>query len=149
MSLTPYFYIEKRNEKTGKYEKVTLYDNNKKEVEVWSYNGTHDLFAMLDVDYSGEYDSIDGILHGIPADISEEVKAIIDDFNEEEEGILLAPVNYVNLADLKIAYFMNPIYTGSPLKQFINTIENYVYFAKENWEYNKIYSSIRIVYWVV
>lgn len=177
MSASPFFYIEKFNRKTNKWEEVRLFTlpdvySTKEEkeagyaaVDVWPYNGTHEIFGMLGAEHSYG-DPIDGIHTGLPFDVSETIAArykniIENDIYERD------PAHYVTLANLKIAYLKKPnvidydeYWIGvdeedndkrpmkeNPIKDLIDRIETFVELSGDWFADDP--SDIRLVYWLL
>lgn len=169
MSLSPFFYIEKWNKETGKYERLHLYgkpnefhkDEKYQDIDFWSFNGTHDVFSLLGTtSKSDTYETINGIGYGNPGNLSEEVQKILESFEDES---VFEKVRYITLADLKIEIMTHPKvidweeeweneeykYKDNPLIGFYDRAKSFVNWAVENtWEEYTL-SEIRIVYWVV
>ena len=166
MSCTPYFYIEKMNKDTNKYEKVTLYtkpskyasqetkDRGYAEVDVWPWNGTHDVFeALKNFPY----------LSTIGPNLSDEMDEIIKKHRNDE---LFSPnICCINLADMYIEYYKNPTVVDydvewdeddinlaprkeNPLKSVIDRIESYISLADEMWDCTTTPSDVRLIYWI-
>ena len=169
MSCSPYFYIEKLNNDTNKYEKITLYhlssknDKTYEEIDVWPWNGTHDVFDSLTI---GRGEEICGIHVGVPANVSEDIKKVIDEYLKD-----IAPftpkIYYITLADLYVEYYKNPMVADydvdwegditnsknapkkeNPVKKVIDRIESIVDLADQGWDLENERSDIRLVYWL-
>ena len=109
MSISPFFYIEVFNYKTGNWEKVDVYTKNSKgkfvPISVWTANGTHDLFTVLKGEDSYELPEFTGIHYGFPINASQEMYAMFDAHccTVEEDGFEYVPdVKFFNLADAKL-----------------------------------------------
>lgn len=172
MSRTPYFYIEKFNRKESKWEKVTLYrfsNEEPEEVELWPFNGTHDLFNLLGyeagfADYPFEYSH-----QGLPKDASEEMQKIYNDYFGMWEGetFFVPPtIRWFNYADGLVYLKSHPEvpdyeerdldFDGSsenkmmdnPIKELLDRVESYLDFADDMWGWDMTPSEVRVIYWV-
>ena len=77
MSRSPYFFVERPDAHTGKYElqhPLIWNFNHTKRVpaDLYPYNGSHELFSI--VEEGGEFPEMKGIHYGLPEDVSEDIK---------------------------------------------------------------------------
>lgn len=170
MSASPYFFIEKQSQSTGKWEQVQVFRKNKKGefeyCDVWPWNGAHELFGMLMAESSYEEHTVLGVHGGIPADASDGIKEEYSFF--EGEGIR---PHYVYLSDLYIDILEHPkvidydamdekyadagdgekierIYCDSPIKDFYDTVCSYISVWDDFYSAAEYRSQIRIIYWL-
>lgn len=79
MSRSPYFFVERLNRNTGKYEfqhpTIWNWDHTKQEAaDLFPYNGCHDLFSIVeDNDCDDNFPHMRGIHQGLPGDACEEI----------------------------------------------------------------------------
>lgn len=173
MSRTPYFFVEKFNEHTKKYELehpiIWNYNHTKQErADLLPYNGCHDLFSI--VQNRGDYPEMKGIHHGLPSGVNEEiVKAFKNcQFTNELTGDLYSPsVRWFTYADMYIYYLKHPTTIDyeamdevcSDDENFITTMtDNPILLLKKRvdafletmnyYDWDDDYSLIRIVYWI-
>lgn len=79
MSRSPYFFVERLNRGTGKYElqhPIVWNCNHTKQVtaDLFPYNGCHDLFSILeDSGYGNNFPHMRGIHPGLPDGVCEEI----------------------------------------------------------------------------
>ena len=178
MSLSPFFYLEKWNNKKNCYEEINIYkkagewasEEDKargvEEIIFWPWNATHDVFSLLGTDSrSYVYDPIAGVHYGEPPMVSETIKKKIDDFfNEESYYSATSTVRWITLADLYIENLTHPkvidydtewedpdhkVYKDNPIKDVINRINTFVELGDDDWSIADNKSLIRLVYWVV
>lgn len=170
MSANPYFFIEKKNEKTGKWEQIKVFRQNENGkfvyCDVWPWNGAHELFGMLEAESSYEDHRVSGVRWGIPADVSDGIKNEYSIF--KEDGVR---PHYVYLADLYIDILENPkvvdydamdeayanagdgekvekIYCDTPIKDFYETICSYIGVWDDFYSSSEYRCQIRIIYWL-
>lgn len=89
MSRSPYFFIEKFNENTGKYElqHPVIWNWNHTEqkfADLFPYNGCHDLFSIVE-NRAYNYPRMKGIHKGLPDNVCEEIQKQYDDCTWETE----------------------------------------------------------------
>lgn len=120
MSRSPFFFVEKFNFDTGKYElqhpivKSYNYKGELKEhiADLFPYNGCHDLFSI--VEETGDLPRMRGIHKGLPDGVCEEIKKSYDDCCFEIEGCddkkhLYTPkVRWFTYADMYIYCLEHP-----------------------------------------
>ncbi len=149
-------YIERFNNVAGEYQLVKLgyWDEERDHYEpvmFWPWNGTHELFEILDGS-----DMFDYTFNGLPSNASEDMKNI---YNEMWSDETYQPrVRWTTLADLELyaaAHPEIPDYDSdepgamkpNPIKDFIQRIDFYCEFADDvNW--GQPDSRIRIIYWL-
>lgn len=102
MSMSPFFYIEIYNRKLGQWEKFDVYTRNEKDeiapVDLWWWNGTHELFSVLEFEESYDFPEFTALHEGLPMDVSNEMQKKFEDFCDEETGYV-PEVHWFNLAD--------------------------------------------------
>ncbi len=173
MSRTPFFYVEKFNENTKKYELehpiIWNYNHTKQErADLLPYNGCHDLFSI--VQNRGDFPEMKGIHHGLPSGVNEEIiKAFKScQFTNELTGDLYSPnVRWFTYADMYIYCLKYPTTIDyeamdgvcSDDENFITPMtDNPIFLLKKRvdaflevmnyYEWDDDYSLIRIVYWI-
>ena len=177
MSASPYFYVEKYNNKTEKWELQHPYvwDYNHTELvpaDLFPYNGCHDLFSIVE-DNPGNFPSMHGIHYGLPKDVSEEIKTIYNEhcYEIDEKHTYTPTARWFTYADMYIyclehpevpdyeamdeAYYAgeeeeNPpkkIMRPTPLKGLKDRVDAFLE-VMDIWDWRDDYSQIRIVYWI-
>ncbi len=105
MSRSPYFFVERFDKNTGKYELqhpiVWNYNHTKQEpADLLPYNGCHELFSIL------EEQEMNGIHAGLPKDVCEDIyKAYHKD--DEYEGYM-PTAHWFTYADMYIYCLEHP-----------------------------------------
>ena len=180
MSASPFFFIESYNYKTGNWEKVDVYTKNPAgefvPVDVWTANGAHALFTILECEDSYIMPEFDGVHEGFPINASQEMYAILDKHcaTVEKDGFNYVPeVKHFNLADAKLYLQKYPVVEDSdemeiywsrhedmafedvpemkmsnPLTMLVDRVEMILDIWDEWWKIGSSYSDIRIIYWV-
>lgn len=171
MSASPYFYIELYNAKEDKWEDVTVYIKNKDKfvpVPVWMWNGTHELFSMLEAEHSYEDNSFDKVHYGLPKNASDIVKESYERYDEYKPD-----VRWINLADALLylhdhakvkdidameEYWANANdvkwddvpeqFKDNPIKGLTNRVYEYLNVWDDAWAWNRSESDVRIIYWL-
>lgn len=120
MSVSPFFYIEAFNSKTGGWEKVDVYTKNPAgefvPVSLWTANGNHDLFTVVKGEDSYELPEFRAVHYGFPINASPEMYSIFDKHccTKEKDGYDYVPeVRYFNVADAKLYLKEYPIVQDS------------------------------------
>ena len=90
MSRSPFFFVEKYDSHTNKYELqhpiVWNYDHTKQVcADLYPYNGSHDLFSIVTKEGPGDFPDMKGIHCGLPKDAAEEIKKAYNDCCYETE----------------------------------------------------------------
>lgn len=177
MSASPFFYIEHFNQKTNQWEKFDIFAKNEKgelkPVDLWWWNGSHELFSVLELEHSYDNPRFSRIHFGLPSNISEEVKSIYDSHcYETGVGTISEPqVTWFNMADGLLYLEHNPtvldydemdeyweenkddsgevpkIYKDNPLKGLIDRVENFTSIGLDAWDYFP--SDIRVIGWLL
>lgn len=182
MSRTPYFYIEKYNTEHNIWEKQTLYycetkTQDIKEVDVWPWNGTHDVFNIIN-HTDDIFPHFTGVRHIFPNNASPEV---CDEYEknwfrwgENKENISKPNAFYFTLADLLLYIKEYPIVKDydameeywtenedtpwnevpertmpNPMSDVATRVMNYMDFVEDWWSEFSLKSEIRIVGWIL
>lgn len=179
MSVNPYFYIEVVNATTGEWEKLDIYIKNKKgnfvPIDLWDWNGTHDLFSVLGLEDSYDFPEFSAIHNGIPANTSKEVKDLYEAsaFTWGEDGKSYPNAIYFNMADAKLylkdnlevldsdemeEYWMKnedlayedvpKKWRDNPLKLLTDRVENFLNIWDDFWMFNNSWSDVRVICWL-
>ena len=102
MSASPFFYIEIYNRQLGKWEKFDLYAMDSKNeivaVDLWWWNGTHQLFSVLEFEDSYDFPVFTSLHRGLPMDVSNEMQKKFEDHCDEEFNYV-PDVHWFNMAD--------------------------------------------------
>lgn len=165
MSLTPFFYLIHTNPDTGKSQRVAPYihrDNDSKELvpaELWWYNGTHNVFAMLGTNTRDDsFDPISGIHAGIPYDCAPVIEEIFK--VDEDDDFKEYPWHWISLSDLYIETIEHPSvenpdcleysdespYIDNPLIGVYNRAMKFVDIWFDGWDINERRSECKLVY---
>lgn len=163
MSRTPYFYLEKFNSDTNKWEVYLPYIKNDKgefkQIDFWPWNATHDVFNAFTYNYLSN-PSINGVHKGLPYNVSDEVKEIAKHF---EEGYTFQWISYADICceALRVPQVEDPEWeysedgddrvitkmVDSPAVVMKKRVDEILSVMDDWWvEENRIY--YRIVYWV-
>jgi len=163
MSRTPYFYLEKFNSNSMKWEVYLPYVKNDKgefkQIDFWPWNATHEIFNAFTYNYLSN-PSINGVHKGLPYNVSDEVKEIAKHF---EEGYTFQWISYADICceALRVPQVEDPEWEydedgndtvitkmiDSPAVKMKKRIDEILSIMDDWWvEENRIY--YRIVYWV-
>ena len=168
MSRSPYFFLEKYNRKTKAYEGIVPIVRDNEKVELFPFNGAHEMFSILA--NAGSYPRMNGIHRGLPENVTSGIVNTLiedDDINNvdgEDLSRLMEEkeqdVHWFTYADMEIYLLKNP--TVSDYNEFtetnIETVNPLIFLKKRvdaflevwdtwgDWE-NEL-SLIRIVYWI-
>ena len=176
MSASPFFYIECFNHKTNEWEKVDVYTKIKGEyepVDVWWWNGTHELFSILGAEESHDVPEFNGIHRGLPVSASAEMYKIFESHCWGEEDWSYVPdVKWFNVADAKLYLHTHPTIVDldakedwclehqcewneapeltrpSPLEDLLDRVMSMVEMWDWMWDINRSYSDLRVIYWI-
>lgn len=170
MSRSPYFYVERFDRNTGKYELqhpiVWNYNHTKQEsADLFPYNGCHSLFSIL------EDREMKGIHEGLPKDVCEDIYKAYHEYDEEDGEFAYMPkACWFTYADMYIYCLEHPkvvdydamdeayyssregeqverIFTDTPMMSLKNRIDAFME-VMDGWDWQDDYSLIRIVYWI-
>ena len=175
MSRSPYFFVERFNEHTEKYElqHPLIWNWNHTEritAELFPYNGCHDLFSI--VEKQNDFPEMHGIHDGLPRDVSKEIQEIYNKccIEIDEKHSYSPTVRWFTYADMYIYCLENPeipdyeamdelYYNGeeedppkkimkpTPVKTLMNRVDAFLEVI-DDWGWRDDYSQIRIVYWI-
>ena len=114
MGAYPYFYIEIFNHNSNEWEKYDVLTKNKKNeyepVELWPWNGSHELFSVVGLEDSYDFPEFTAIHEGFPVNASDEMYKEYGRFEEENfMGSYMPSVKWFNLADAMLYLEKNPI----------------------------------------
>ena len=164
MSRTPYFYLEKFNSNSMKWEVYLPYIKNDKgefkQIDFWPWNATHDVFNAFTSTFGGGAPSVNGVHTGLPYNVSEEVKEVAKHF---EEGYTFYWISYADLCceALRVPQVEDPEWEydedgndtvitkmiDSPAVEMKKRVDDILSVMDDWWvEDNRIY--YRLVYWV-
>ena len=160
MSRSPYFYVERFNKKTGKYEleHPLIWDWEHKEREaapLFPYNGCHELFSILEGNpYLNNLPEMQGIHKGLPKDVCKEIEEeyFLKDYVPAKE------TRWFTYADMYIYYLKHPIALDydedppkdgpNPIKSLMDRVDAFLE-VMDGWDWRDDYILIRIVYWIL
>ena len=119
MSRSPYFFVERPDYNTGKYEIqhpiVWNYNHTKQEfADLFPYNGCHDLFSIVENSGLGnDFPTMRGIHCGLPKDVAAEIKEAYDNccFETEyagEKHLYTPTARWFSYADMYIYCLEHP-----------------------------------------
>lgn len=177
MSMSPFFYIEIYNRKLGQWEKFDVYTRNDKDelapVDLWWWNGTHELFSVLEFEESYDFPEFTALHEGLPMDVSNEMQKKFEDHCSDDEDWSFVPeVHWFNLADALLYLRDNKTvedadamekewiardvvwkdvpkqYMENPLQSLIDRVKCFLELADDlrYWELSP--SEVRIIGWV-
>ena len=174
MSMSPFFYIELYNREFGRWEKFDVYTKNKKNelapVDLWWWNGTHELFSVLEFEESYDFPVFTALHEGLPMDVSNEMQKKFEEFCDDEN---VPEVHWFNLADALLYLRDNKTvedidameeewrdrnliwedvpkqYMENPLQSLINRVNCFLELADDlrYWELSS--SEVRIIGWIL
>lgn len=174
MSRSPFFFVERPDRNTDKYEMqhpiIWNYNHTKQEpADLFPYNGCHDLFSIVE-NNAGDFPSMHGIHYGLPKDVSVEIKNIYNEhcYKIDEKRTYIPAAYWFTYADMYIyclehpevsdyeamneAYYNNESVTKimkpTPLMALKERVDAFLE-VMDGWDWRNDYSQIRIVYWII
>lgn len=158
MSRSPYFFVERFNNHTGKYElqhPIVWNDNHTKQelADLFPYNGCHSLFAIL------EEKEMNGIHKGLPRDVCEDIYKAYHAEDEYEGEHHMPTAHWFTYADMYIYCLEHPkeidyeamsdeeVYKDNSMFTLKNRVDAFMEVI-DGWDWRNDYSQIRIVYWI-
>lgn len=142
MSRSPFFFVEKFDYNTNKYElqhPIIWNHNHTKQVaaDLFPYNGDHDLFSIVE-DKEDNFPHLRGIHYGLPRDVSSDIKEAYDEccYNIDcDKKIRHEPnAHWFTYADMYIYCIENPTAIDYEAMD-----REYLYNNEESKEVEKIY----------
>ena len=178
MSRTPFFFVERFDSNTKKYELqhpiIWNWNHTKQEpADLFPYNGSYDLFSI--VEHKHDFPLMRGIHSGLPENVATEIKEVYDSCCSEteyegEKHLYTPTVRWFSYADMYIYCLEYPEvidydamdeahYSGeeeNPPKKImkptpLKSLMNRVdafLDVMDGWDWREDYSLIRIVYWI-
>jgi hypothetical protein len=169
MSRSPFFFVERYNPDTNAYELehplVWNSDRTKRVIaDLFPYNGCHDVFSIVE-ENSAEYPGMKGIHHGLPINVSEEIKKEFDEccYDISESFVHSPNARWFTYADMYIYCLEHPtvpdyeameenetektILKPTPLKALKDRVDAFLE-VMDSWGWENDFSQIRIVYWI-
>ena len=174
MSVTPYFFVERFDFNTGKYElqHPLIWDHNhtkQESADLFPYNGCHDLFSIVKNDCYNDFPEMRGIHQGLPKDVSEPIKIAYDGCCYNINAHTYKPTaRWFTYADMYIYCLEHPevpdyeamdeifekdgdsskrIMKSTPLNKLKHRVDAFLE-VMDDWGWQDDYSLIRIVYWI-
>ena len=169
MSRTPYFFVEKFDYNTKRYELqhpiIWNWNHTAQEpADLFPYNGSHDVFSI--VENKHDFPLMNGIHTGLPENVCEDIKKSFDDSGykykdyEGKECVYSPTPRWFTYADMYIYCLKYPevpdydyydeektIMKPTPMKTLKNRVDAFLEVMNCcGWEDD--YSLIRIVYWI-
>ena len=178
MSASPFFYIEIYNRKTGRWEKFDVYTLDYIDeivpVDLWWWNGSHELFSVLEFESSYDFPTFYNLHHDLPIDVSDEMQKKFEEHCWEDEHMTYTPdVHWFNLADALLYLNDNKTvedvdamennwvaaqtmdwadvpkqYMENPLQSLINRVNNFLAVADDIRYFEMSPSEVRVIGWV-
>ena len=170
MSRSPYFFVERYNKHTNKYELqhplVWNWEHTDRvAADLFPYDGCHELFSIVEGE-NYDFPQMRGIHGGLPDETCEEIqKAYKDcsyDWDIEGEKHTYTPnahwftyadmyiycLEYPIVPDYEAEYDEGPLKTiPTPLKSLMDRVDAFLEIM-DGWDWRDDYSRIRIVYWI-
>lgn len=173
MSASPFFYLEKYNTDTGRWDKIDIYRKNHigefDAVNLWDWNGTHELFNILGLENAGAEYEFEYAHVGIPKNSSDEIAKIYSSHcfeNFKPQAI------WFTYADLMLFFKDHPrmidyeameqnwngeeewedvekIFMDNPVKGLLDRVTMFMDIYDDFWTVDTIPSDIRIVAWLL
>lgn len=177
MSRSPYFFVERYNCDTKKYELqhpiVWNYHHTERIcADLFPYNGCHEMFSIVENNNRGALPEMYGIHQGLPEGVAEEIKMAYDkcSYDTEYGGEThhYAPTaRWFTYADMYIYFLKHPetpdyeamdeafyengdekvIMGPNPIKTLIHRVDAFLE-VMDGLNWHDDYSLIRIVYWI-
>ena len=176
MSRTPFFFVERFDNNTNKYEMqhpiIWNYNHTKqKPADLFPYNGCHDLFSIVENNsIENIFPAMRGIHSGLPKDVATEIKEVYDSCCYEYEGkkekyFYTPTARWFSYADMYIYCLEHPkapdyeamnndycdeekeIMMPTPLMALKERVDAFLE-VMDDWDWRDDYSQIRIVYWI-
>lgn len=170
MSRSPFFFVEKYNWKTKKYDFqhpiIKDYLNNYKSryADLYPYNGMHDVFSIVE-GHDTYFPHMRGIHNGLPENVCDEIKKEYEkssyDFGDNET-IVTPNVHWFLYSDMYIYCLEHPEVEDfdeeweknkpipmkdNPIKSLMDRVDAFLEVMNEfGWQDEM--SDIRIVYWI-
>ena len=162
MSASPFFYLERYNHKSGKWEQVNLYYKNAKgefePIDIWPWNGAHGLFSVIECEHSEDVPEFTALRRGLPIDVSPEMKAIYEEQCWENYS---PDARYFNLADASLYSIHHPkvkdysvewendqpVFKANPIIPLIQRVVDMINLYNY-WDWTRADSDYRIICWV-
>lgn len=158
MSRSPYFFVERFDNNTGKYElqHPLVWNYNHTEMrpaDLFPYNGCHSLFAIL------EEQEMNGIHQGLPRDVCEDIYKAYHAEDEYEGENYMPTAHWFTYADMYIYCLEHPkeidyeamsdeeVYKENSMFTLKNRVDAFME-VMDGWDWRNDYSQIRIVYWI-
>lgn len=177
MSRSPYFYVERLNSETNRYELqhplVWNWEHTEHEfADLFPYNGCHNLFSIIENKPYGSYPEMAGIHYGLPHDVCDEIQesfndcSYVSDWGDTSEKIT-PTARWFTYADMYIYYLEHPkvpdyeamdeviddddnnkiILMDNPIQTLKRRVDAFLE-VMDSWGWRDDYSQIRIVYWI-
>ena len=172
MSRSPFFFVERFDRNTGKYEMqhpiVWNYNHTKQEpADLFPYNGCHDLFSIVEDNSHDGLPEMRGIHQGLPENVAKEIKEKYDQCCYEteyanEKHIYTPTVRWFSYADMYIYCLEHPevidyveyeeenaekIFIPTPMEKLKKRVDAFLE-VMDWWDWQDDFSQIRIVYWI-
>lgn len=174
MSRSPYFFVEKYDNYTERYELQHPFvwnDNHDTRIaaDLFPYNGCHDMFSIIEGNSYGEFPDMKGIHAGLPIGVCDEIQQAYKDcidsyFWNDKEHIYQPAVHWFTYADMYIYCLEHPTVIRyeenedgdgfktktepTPLITLKNRVDAFLEVMNDfGWEDD--YSLIRIVCWII
>ena len=176
MSRSPYFFVERYNEITKRYElqHPIIWNSNhtaQEQADLFPYNGCHDLFSIVTNNEMSSLPEMYGVHHGLPNGACEEINKAYKNCTFTEEDRTFSPTaHWFTYADMYIYYLEHPkvvdyeamdeaylstedektinIMTDNPIKTLKDRVDSFLEVC-DYWSWRNYYSQIRIVYWIM
>ena len=174
MSRSPYFFVERYNEKIKGYElqHPLVWDYNHERrvlADLYPYNGSHDLFSIVEGNSYPNFPDMTGIHIGVPEDSCKEIKRKYEACCFSDGKHELRPnARWFNYLDMYVYCLENPTapdydamdeaayYAGgnekietitkpTPLLSLKNRVDMFLEVMDDWWREDR--SRVRIVYW--
>lgn len=147
--------IVKKDRETNTWKHIKLYYKEKRKfriINVYPFRN-YELFDILNEKEDDGYFASSIIMDDLPIALKNEIKTTKEKFG-------FYGFREINLADLKLYLHKVPkirdydyeednpkAWKDNPVKYFIERIEQYIDFADPFWDFYRIDSDIRIIYW--
>ena len=159
MSRSPFFYVERFNKHTMKYElqHPIVWNDDRTEQELatlFPYNGHHELFSIVENSSVYDFPRMYGVHLGLPDNVSSDIQKEYQTCCEEFK----LPPRWFTYADMYIYCLEHPMVKDSyeedeflipnPVKRLKDRVDAFLNVMCEWGDWKDDYSLIRIVYWI-
>lgn len=157
MSRSPYFYVERFNKHTQKYElqHPIIWDEKRNKQEIatlFPYNGDHELFSIVEDSDMYDFPRMHGIHIGLPDNVSSDIRKEYYDCCDEFYSPLARWFTYADMYIYCLEHHFvkeDEDVIPNPVNGLRDRVDAFLDVVCEWDDWKDDYSSIRIVYWIM